>query len=162
MVFHTMGDTGGIKIPSNQKIVADKLCEQFLPNANSEDLPLFFYHLGDVVYYYGEEANYNDQFFDPYKNYPAPIFAIAGNHDGDLDPTNPNPPETLAAFNKVFCSDAPVILPIANASESSRTTMIQPNVYWTLQTPLANFIGLYCNDTKEGEIRDDQIAWFQK
>ena len=158
MIFHTVGDTGGIKIPSDQQIVANKMDEQF--SAGQTDNPLFFYHLGDVVYYYGEEGNYNSQFFEPYINYPAPILAIAGNHDGDVDPTDPNPPVSLKAFNEVFCSNSPTHLPIAG--DSSRTTMIQPNVYWTLETPLANIIGLYCNVTQHGEIRQDQIDWFKK
>jgi hypothetical protein len=156
MVFQTVGDSGGIKAPQDQKLVADKMEEQFITGA--ADNPLFLYHLGDVVYYYGEEKNYYDQFFEPYIHYPAPIFAIAGNHDGDIDPTDPTPPNSLDAFMKVFCDTAPRHLPIAN--DSSRTTMIQPNVYWTLVTPLANFLGLYCNDTQHGEIIEPQISWF--
>jgi hypothetical protein len=38
--------------------------------------------------------------------------------------------------------------------------MTQPNVYWTLETPLANFVGLYCNDTKQGTIKEPQTSWF--
>jgi 3',5'-cyclic AMP phosphodiesterase CpdA len=38
--------------------------------------------------------------------------------------------------------------------------MIQPNVYWTLVTPLANFIGLYSNVPKFGYVSDEQKAWF--
>jgi acid phosphatase type 7 len=158
MVFQTVGDSGAIKVPQDQKLVADKMEEQFIAGGDPADLPIFFYHLGDVVYYYGEEKNYFDQFFEPYIHYPAPIFAIAGNHDGDIDPTDPNPPTSLAAFMKVFCDSAPHHLPIAG--DSSRTTMIQPNVYWTLVTPLANFLGLYCNDTQHGEIREPQTSWF--
>jgi len=158
MVFHTVGDTGGIKVPQDQQIVANKMEEQFIAGANPADNPLFFYHLGDVVYYYGEESNYHDQFFEPYIHYPAPIFAIAGNHDGDIDPTNPTPPASLAAFVEVFCDTQPRVLPIAG--DSTRTTMIQPNVYWTLVTPLANFLGLYCNDTQHGTINEPQTTWF--
>jgi len=40
--------------------------------------------------------------------------------------------------------------------------MIQPNVYWSLETPLANFIGLYSNVTKFGIITDEQKSWFLK
>ena len=47
--------------------------------------PSFFYHLGDVVYFTGARSSYYDQFYDPYLHYAAPIFAIPGNHDGDLD-----------------------------------------------------------------------------
>ena len=158
MVFHTLGDTGGVKTPQDQQIVANKLAEDFPAGAAPADLPLFFYHLGDVVYYYGEESNYHDQFFEPYNAYPAPIFAIAGNHDGDIDPTNPTPPTSLYAFMEVFCDTQPRHLAIA--ADSTRTTLIQPNVYWTLVTPLADFIGLYCNDTQHGTIVEPQTSWF--
>lgn len=158
MVFHTVGDTGGIKVPQDQQLVANKMEDQFDSSVPAADQPLFFYHLGDVVYYYGEESNYYDQFFDPYIHYPAPIFAIAGNHDGDIDPTDQNPPASLEAFMKVFCDTEPRHLPLAG--ESTRTTMIQPNVYWTLVTPLADFVGLYCNDTQHGTIKEPQTSWF--
>lgn len=156
MVFHVVGDTGGVKSPQDQQLVANKMEDQFTSGAT--DNPLFFYHLGDVVYYYGEESNYYSQFFEPYIHYPAPIFAIAGNHDADIDTSNPNPPDSLAAFMEVFCDTEPRHLPIAG--ESARTTMIQPNVYWTLVTPLASLIGLYANDTEHGTIIQPQTAWF--
>ena len=158
MVFHTVGDTGPIKNPNPQKIVTDKMEAQFKNVSGKEDKPLFFYHLGDVVYFYGKESEYNNQFFDPYMYYPAPIFAIPGNHDGDIDPTDTNPPVSLAAFVKVFCDTKPNKLAIAG--DSVRTSMIQPNVYWTLQTPLANIIGLYTNVPEYGEIKNDQRDWF--
>ena len=40
--------------------------------------PSFLFHLGDVVYDHGEDTGYHDQFYHPYKDYPAPIFAIPG------------------------------------------------------------------------------------
>jgi predicted phosphodiesterase len=158
MVFHTVGDTGGIKAPQSQQIVANKMEEAFPPGAQPGDNPLFFYHLGDVVYYDGEVSKYYDQFFEPYIHYPAPIFAIAGNHDGDLDPSDPNPPASLAGFMEVFCDTEPHHLPIAR--DSQRSSMIQPNVYWTLVSPLVNMIGLYCNDTEHGSIVEPQVSWF--
>ena len=39
--------------------------------------------------------------------------------------------------------------------------MIQPNVYWTLETPLVTIIGLYTNVTEGGKLDDQQIAWFE-
>ncbi len=158
MVFHTVGDTGGIKIPSEQQIVANKMGEQFSAADKPENQPLFFYHLGDVVYYYGEASEYGSQFYEPYMHYPGPILAIPGNHDGDIDPTNPNPPKSLEAFVSAFCDTKPQHLKIAG--ESSRTTVIQPNVYWTLVTPLANFLGLYSNVTAHGTIKEPQASWF--
>ena len=47
-------------------------------------IPSFFYHLGDVVYKFGEASEYNTQFYEPYGFYPGPIFAIPGNKDGSI------------------------------------------------------------------------------
>ncbi len=80
ITFHCVGDTGGIKTPSHQFLVAQKMVEDFAdPDPSAR--PAFFYHLGDVVYYFGQAKYYYDQFYDPYRDYPAPIFAIPGNHD---------------------------------------------------------------------------------
>ena len=57
-----------------------------LAELQAEDPVRFFYHLGDIVYLYGEEGNYFSQFFTPYAEYRAPIFAIPGQHDGDPAP----------------------------------------------------------------------------
>jgi hypothetical protein len=38
--------------------------------------------------------------------------------------------------------------------------MTQPNVYWTLETPFANIIGLYSNVPEGGEIHQEQFDWF--
>jgi hypothetical protein len=37
--------------------------------------------------------------------------------------------------------------------------MTQPNVYWTLLTPLVNIIGLYSNVPDGGEIESPQTEW---
>jgi hypothetical protein len=84
IVFHAVGDTGGVKEPSHQFAVADALTADLAGKTWQTGLPAFFYHLGDVVYYFGQELYYYDQFYDPYRNYNAPIFAIPGNHDGLL------------------------------------------------------------------------------
>ena len=39
--------------------------------------------------------------------------------------------------------------------------MTQPNVYWTLLTPMATFIGLYTNVPEGGRIGANQLAWFK-
>ncbi len=157
MLFHITGDTGGVKNPVDQQIVADHMEMQFnqqQPTGN----PSFFYHLGDVVYYYGQAAEYNSQFYEPYKFYPSPIFAIPGNHDGDIDPTDKTKPKSLDAFVQLFCAKKAVVPP--EAGDTVRTTMTQPNVFWTLVTPVANIIGLYSNVPEGGEIKADQQAWF--
>jgi hypothetical protein len=83
IVFHAVGDTGSVKSPTTQNLVSDKMVADF-HEANPADVPSFFYHLGDVVYYFGEAAYYYDQFYAPFREYPAPIVGIPGNHDGVL------------------------------------------------------------------------------
>jgi hypothetical protein len=140
IVFHSVGDTGSVVGPATQSLVADKMVTDF-NEANAADVPSFFFHLGDIVYYFGEATYYYDQFFEPYRDYPAPILAIAGNHDGVVYPKDPAP--TLDAFLRNFCA--------ATASQSPdaggllRTTMIQPGVYFTLEAPFVRILGLYSN-----------------
>jgi acid phosphatase type 7 len=156
LVFHSVGDTGGVNTPSQIENVADYMVKDF----GSSDItthPSFFYHLGDVVYYDGETPNYYPEFYEPYINYPAPIFAIPGNHDGDVDETYPEP--SWSAFVRNFCSQAPVITP--EAKDAPRHAMTQPNIYWTLETPLATFIGLASNCPEGGQLSQAQIDWFQ-
>jgi len=85
MVFQAVGDTGGVNTPTYEENVANYMEADFSGSEPSTH-PSFFYHLGDVVYYDGELANYYPEFYEPYTNYPGPIFAIPGNHDGDIDP----------------------------------------------------------------------------
>lgn len=159
MVFHLTADVGGVKNPQDQMLVSDQMEMQFdkLKPGNN---PLFLYIAGDVVYYYGQLSEYNNQFFEPYKFYPAPIFAIPGNHDGDVDPTDITKPHSLDAFVKMFCASQHSVPP--EAGDAVRTIMTQPNVYWTMITPVANIIGLYTNAIEGGEIRADQQKWFIK
>jgi hypothetical protein len=154
ILMHVAGDTGGVKAPQSQQIVAMAMETQFqFPDVTLR--PAFFYHLGDVVYYYGEAKEYYSQFYDPYVHYPAPIFAIPGNHDGDVaDSSTPS----LTAFVDNFCATTPHTTP--EAGETARDAMTQPNVYWTLEAPFVTMIGLYSNVPEGGEMDDDQINWF--
>ena len=154
LVFHMAGDTGGIRSPEPQQIVAMQMESDFDPPA-ADARPAFFYHLGDVVCYNGEAAQYYPQYYEPYTKYPAPIFAIPGNHDGD-----PLPGATsLAAFVENFCAATPTHT--AEAGDAARDAMTQPNVYWTLEAPFVTIVGLYSNVPDGGEIHQDQAAWFQ-
>jgi len=150
LVFHTVGDTGGIQSGSSQNIVALHL-EKDLKSSQAA----FFYHLGNVVYYYGENWHYYGQFYEPYKGYDAPIFAIPGNHDGDV--LEGNQVSSLKSFTENFCAPIPQITP--EAGDVSRHAMTQPNVYWTLQAPYATIIGLYTNVPEGGMLDQDQIDW---
>lgn len=156
IVFHAVGDTGGVNTPTYEENVASYLEADFSGNDPSTH-PSFFYHLGDVVYYDGELANYFPEFYEPYANYPAPIFAIPGNHDGDVDPQTKE--SSLEGFVRNFCSQVPGHTP--EGRDAVRTTMTQPNVYWTLLTPLVTLVGLYSNCPEGGQLTQVQIDWLQ-
>jgi uncharacterized protein YukJ len=165
LVFHLVGDTGNAgndRMP--QEFVARHM-ERQLHAANAVDVPAFFYILGDVVYFHGEESQYGSQFFDIYDFYRAPIFAIPGNHDGDGGP-GAAPTASLAAFVKHFCAPRPDHPPAAH--EAVRDAMTQPNPYWTLTTPLLTIIGLYTNVPEHGLLDDPasekhpQEEWFRQ
>lgn len=140
IVFHAGGDTGPVKGPKTVEAVADKLCNDF-SNEDPKNLPAFFFHLGDVVYSFGEAKYYYDQFYEPFRNYPAPIFAIPGNHDGLVYTGDGEP--SLDAFKRNFVNNEFVITPEAGGLR--RTAMIQPAVYFALDAPFITIIGLYSN-----------------
>jgi hypothetical protein len=102
--------------------------------------PAFCYHVGDVVYFYGEQNYYYSQFYDPFHAYPAPIFAIPGNHDGA---TYTPQMVSLDAFQQAFCAKEPGRW--LGAGGILRSTMTQPGVYFTLDAPLVSIVGLYSN-----------------
>jgi Calcineurin-like phosphoesterase len=145
IVFHSVGDTGGVKEPSQQFAVADAMSGDIGAKDYETGRPAFFYHLGDVVYYFGQELYYHDQFYDPYRDYAGPIFAIPGNHDGVLYQGEPVK-FSLEAFYSNFCSQAPTNDPAAKGF--ARTTITQPGVYFTLDAPFVKIIGLYSNTSE--------------
>jgi 3',5'-cyclic AMP phosphodiesterase CpdA len=148
--FHCVGDTGGLQNPVPQRRVAAAMLVELRAQAPVR----FFYHLGDIVYLYGEEGNYLPQFFAPYAEYRAPIFAIPGNHDGD--PAPGRSAGSLEAFARHFCAGAPTL---NTAAEGRRAAMTQPNVYWTLLHDWVTIIGLYTNVSEGGAIAEDQLGW---
>jgi hypothetical protein len=149
-----VGDTGGVNTPDYIEQVA-RYMEADLANLAPPDRPSFFYHLGDVVYYDGESANYWPEFYEPYLQYAAPIVAIPGNHDGDVNPATGE--TSLQAFVRNFCAQTSEISP--DNREAPRRTMTQPNVYWTLLTPLVTIIGAYSNCPEGGQIHQAQQDW---
>ncbi len=158
MYFHMVGDTGSVRHSVFQPLLASMLTEQAMAGEGVSQKPAFLFHLGDIVYNHGEAKEYPKQLFGPYEDYPAPIFAIAGNHDGDVNLDNEFVYQSLDAFMDVFCDTYRRKIMFSNGSK--RLSMVQPHVYWTLVTPLAHFIGLYANVTKHGTIGDEQFAWF--
>ncbi len=157
IVFHAVGDTGNVRGPSDEEGVADKMVADY-GDANPREVPSFFYHLGDVVYSFGEAKYYYDQFYDIYRDYPSPIFAIAGNHDGMVAPNSSTP--TLAAFLENFCAAGKPPHRTPESGELVRTAQIQPGVYFTLEAPFVRILGLYSNSLEDPGVISDQGGTF--
>ena len=156
-MFHCVGDTGNVKGPKDEDLVADKMVSDF-NEAQTTAIPSFFYHLGDVVYSFGETTYYYDQFYDPYRNYPAPIFAIPGNHDGMVAPNSSA--ETLAAFIENFCAAGKPPHKTPESGQLVRTAQIQPGVYFTLEAPFVRILGLYSNCLEDPGVISDQSGTY--
>src|SRR5215470_7203774 len=160
LVFHAIGDSGGIHGDDVQGAVAEAM-ESQIKSAAAADKPAFLYHLGDVVYFNGQSQLYGAQFYEPYQYYPAPIFAIPGNHDGDTRVRAGDAPDTepsLFGFTTNFCAPQP------HQISAYRATMTQPYVYWTLDAPLVSIIGLYSNveGTLDSRGTFEQQRWLEQ
>ncbi|WP_248965646.1 metallophosphoesterase family protein [Sphaerisporangium perillae] len=134
----------------------------------------------DVIYPTGSGNEYEDKFFRPYKDYPAPIYALPGNHDWY---------DGLGGFMRVFC-DAPALEaerrgfsfspagfrgllwkrpetvdePRLAAARSRRSLpgqrAAQPGPYWVIDLPGLLLVGI---DTGiRGGIDRDQAAWLRR
>jgi hypothetical protein len=151
LVFHSTGDCGSTSGPQTQDEVTDKMVSDF-DEIDPKEKPLFNLLLGDIVYSFGEPQYYYDQFYDPYRSYPAPILALAGNHDGMISPLAQA--TSLDAFLRNFCS--PSFNVTADAGGLSRTAQIQPGVFFTLDAPFVRILCLYSNTLEDpGVIADD-------
>ncbi|MGF6802517.1 hypothetical protein OKW48_006013 [Paraburkholderia youngii] len=154
IVFHATGDCGSTKGPATQNEVADKMVSDF-DEADPAEVPQFNFLLGDIVYSFGEAQYYYDQFYEPYRNYHAPILAAAGNHDGMVSPLKHE--KSLQAFLRNFCSDCFQVSP--DAGHLSRTAQIQPGVFFTFEAPFVRIIALYSNTLEDpGVIADRDIG----
>ena len=142
--FHMIGDSGASKQSSFPAMikVSDALTNDF-HTSTAANRPAFLFHLGDIVYNFGESSYYYDQFYEPFRNYPAPIFAIPGNHDSFVVPNTPKGSEPLTIFMRNFCAASTVVT--QEAGSLHRTAMTQPGVYFTLDAPYVRIIGLFSN-----------------
>jgi hypothetical protein len=159
IVFHSAGDTGASNEGKygNELRVADQLTAD-CRTADVANRPAFLYQLGDVVYDFGESKYYYDQFYDPFRNYPGPIFAIPGNHDSFVIPNTPAGSTPLEIFERNFCATQPVIT--TEAASLHRTAMTQPGVYFTLDAPFVRIIGLFSNALEDpGVISSEKNKW---
>jgi acid phosphatase type 7 len=149
--FHALGDSGGDVDPLPQRRVAGAITRQL----DGPQPARFLYHLGDLVYPHGEQDGYRTQFWEPYADYRAPIFAVPGNHDADRKRVPGR--TTLDPFVAAFLADSAPLHDVAIALP--RPPSHEPNVYWTLVHPWLRIIGLYTNVPEGGQLGGDQLAW---
>ncbi len=176
--FHAAGDTGAAKVSRSQTALTAIQHEAHVADSMAQEVqqagdtgPAFLFLLGDVIYNFGEAQYYYDQFYEPYRAYDRPIFAIPGNHDAMVfGPTSTAPTNvSLAAFQANFCAQS--VARSADALGMMRSVMTQPGVYFTLDAPFVSIIGLYSNalegpgviSSQGGHypITDEQIAFLQ-
>jgi hypothetical protein len=143
IIFHSTGDTGypGGTAP---EMVSNAMTTDY-DISHPETSPAFYFHLGDVDYYDNTPTGYAEQFYKPYKTYPGKIIAIPGNHDGELFKYNGTPTgqtEPCGEFMANFCQP---VTGIITAGTIMREMISQPGVYWLLQCPFVDIIGLYSN-----------------
>jgi hypothetical protein len=147
ITFLVIGDSGGIMNPVPQNNVSNAM--------QAQPVPAFVYHVGDLVYFNGDEADYASQFYEPYAHLNAAIIGIPGNHDGD-NSDNPSV-SSLSGFMTNLCAPSPAVP--ASTEEYNRDTETQPNCYWTLRAQAVTIIGCYSNVPSGGVIEADQAAW---
>lgn len=162
--FHALGDSGVGNAHEAQQ-VADEMATDFKPEAGGLN-PAFLFHLGDVIYGNDKGNHYGERFYVPYKHYPGKIIAIPGNHDGEVKSPADSP--SLKDFVANFCSDTAAVPQQASGSGIYRETMTQPGVYWFLDAPFVQIIGLYSNllenpgfldGITDGKPDNSQIEW---
>jgi hypothetical protein len=153
MVFHVVGDSGGVQDGEFQNNVAQQMIDHLTSTAAPK--PQFCYHVGDVVYFTGAKDDYYAQFYEPYSHYDAPILSIPGNHDGEVD--DPTAQTSLDGWVGYFMQAHPDVDPISK--DAPRVQLNLPNVYWTLITPLATIVGMYTNVPEGGSIDSTQQQW---
>lgn len=160
IVFHAVGDTGATTGGSqydNELSVADQMTMD-CNITETANRPSFLLHLGDVVYDFGESQYYYDQFYAPYRDYPAPIFALAGNHDSFVVPGTPDGETPLDIFMRNFCAEHPAVT--REAASLHRTAMTQPGVYYALDLPFARILCLFSNALEDpGVISSEDGHW---
>jgi hypothetical protein len=125
------------------------------------EVPQFALLLGDIVYNFGETEYYYDQFYEPYRNYHAPVLAVAGNHDGMISPLAHA--TSLDAYLRNFCADPAAGFTVTpEAGGLSRTAQIQPGVFFTFDAPFVRLLCLYSNTLEDpGVIADPAIGTTQ-
>nr|WSY49194.1 metallophosphoesterase [Streptomyces sp. NBC_00886] len=134
--FMVIGDTGEGDDPQYAVVPG------FLKAGQGTDFAVI---ASDVIYPVGTADDYGTKFFRPYQDYPAPIYAIPGNHDWY---------EGLGGFMRVFCDDAPA-LPAPPSAPRPLTRAWWRSLLWHHPRPSD---GQHLDRTRELRSAPDQQA----
>jgi hypothetical protein len=162
IVFQMAGSTGDPRepgVPVTTQVVANGMEDDFRVSDKSLS-PSFLFLMGDQVLYFGGSEYYYSEFYSPFVQYPAPILALAGNHEGSA----------INAFLDNFCATGFHLTDAARGI--NRTAQIQPGVYFTFQAPFVRIIALYSNAGETagvisseggvaGQVGDQQLAFLE-
>jgi hypothetical protein len=168
IAFLVLGDTG--EGDASQYAVVPPLLSQAADTA-------FAFICSDVIYPAGGVDEYVNKFFRPYSNYPAPIYAVPGNHDWYDDCTGfmywfcgaeRPPPKSKPAgpfLRRLFWRRPPS--PHARRVAEARKLRAQPGQQATQPAPYfvidAGPVRLVGIDTGiEGDIDRDQAEWLRR
>ena len=140
LVFRSIGDTGSTRGPENQSLVADKMTADFEEEV-SDNIPQFFFHLGDVIYNFEERENIiTTNFTSPTAiilrrswRWPATM-TDGGARQYDREPCGLHRQLLRRAFRGA-----------AGGGGLSRTVQIQPGVFFTFEAPMLRILALYSN-----------------
>ena len=150
--FLVLGDTG--EGDASQMVVVDKFLSEGAGTA-------FTVVAGDVVYPSGRSADYREKFYVPYRNYPADVYAVPGNHDWY---------DELTGFMVHFCDTVVrfrsphrrTIDPekLRRLRNIRRNACFQPNMYFCIDAPTLRIV---CIDAGiRGRIDDEQARWLRR
>jgi hypothetical protein len=156
ITFFVIGDVGGVQAPGPQNGVSYAMQKTTAAKA------AFVYLVGDIVYFHGEPANYQAQFYEPYGHLNLPIVAIPGNHDGDVavdDSGAPTGRSPLDTFMANFCTQTPQIPTADPELEFGRHTQTLPWCDWTLGLEAVTIVGVYSNVPSGGHFETTQTDW---
>jgi hypothetical protein len=132
----------------------------------------------DVIYPVGSVNDYPLKFFRPYQDYPAPIYAVPGNHDwydglggfmrvfcdatGQPTPKWRGPAGRLAGllWRKPAVADEAALAAGRALRSAPGQQATLPGPYWAIDTPALRIVGI---DTGiEGDIDGDQGEWLRR
>ncbi|HVX11600.1 MAG TPA: metallophosphoesterase [Pirellulales bacterium] len=165
LALHVVGDTGFNSYPIRNATATiefgkanphfeqaeESVIARMVKDCDPDDIrrgPAFLLHLGDVIYFDNTESGYASQFYEPFALCPRKIVAIPGNHDCEVHLGHQL--KSLDAFVANFCMDQPGVPQAARYIHPLREMVAQPAVYWRLDAPFVQIIGL-CSNVGENE-----------